>query len=208
MTRAADLTKKSLLESAAAAFAECGYARASIREITSRARANQAAVTYHFGGKEALYREVLRGALLVLQDAMSDEEALPSKEDRGEVLKRFMRRQLAPLLTRDRLAQPLRIFGWEAVSPSPVYLEFLSQQTIPTVRRAEAIVRLYASSGVSPEEIAIATIWLLQQSSAFIRHAEVLARPPMSLKIDRAYVDRLADQLGRMADAGLASLCV
>lgn len=206
MTRAADQTKKSLLESATAVFAECGYEHASVREITSRAQANQAAVTYHFGGKEALYREVLRCALLVLQDAMSDEVECHSEEDRSAVLKRFLRRQLAPLLSRERLARPLRIFGWESVSPTPVYLEFFSQQTIPMVGRAEAIVRLYASSSASREEVAIATIWLMQQASAFIRHIEVLARPPMSLKIDRAYVDRLADQLGLMAEAGLASL--
>lgn len=206
MTRAAEQTKKSLLESATDVFAQCGFERASVREITGRARANQAAVTYHFGGKEALYREVLRCALLVIQDAMSDEEAPHPDEDRESALKRFVRRQLAPLLSRDRLARPLRIFGWEAVSPTQVYLDFLSQQTIPMVRRSEAIVRLYAPPTASSEEIAIATIWLMQQAMAFIRHAELLGRPPLSLKIDRAYVDRLADQLGRMASAGLAAL--
>jgi TetR/AcrR family transcriptional regulator len=41
------------------AFAERGYDGASVRLITSRARANLGAVTYHFGSKEALYHAVL-----------------------------------------------------------------------------------------------------------------------------------------------------
>lgn len=206
MTRAAEQTKRSLIDSATAVFAACGFERASVREITRRAHANQAAIGYHFGGKDGLYREVLRSALLILQEAMADEEALGSEVDRETVLKQFVRRQLAPLLSRDRLALPMRIFGWEAVSPTPVYLEFISQQSIPIVRQAEAIVRIYLGANAPPQEAAIATVWLVQQASAFIRHAEVLARPPLNLRIDRAYVDRLAEQLSLMAHAGLAAL--
>lgn len=40
-------------------FAERGYAATSVRDITSRAKANLGAITYHFGSKEALYQEVL-----------------------------------------------------------------------------------------------------------------------------------------------------
>jgi AcrR family transcriptional regulator len=42
-------------------FAERGYAGTSIRDITSRAKANLGAVTYHFGSKEKLYEAVLAG---------------------------------------------------------------------------------------------------------------------------------------------------
>ena len=49
-----------LLESATALFAQRGYDGTSVKAITSRAGANLGAVTYHFGGKENLYHEVLR----------------------------------------------------------------------------------------------------------------------------------------------------
>ncbi|HVB90395.1 MAG TPA: CerR family C-terminal domain-containing protein [Beijerinckiaceae bacterium] len=206
MTRAAEQTKRALIESAASVFAESGFEGASVREITSRAKANQAAVTYHFGGKEALYREVLAWALGVLHEAMSSEDVQDRQEDREAAVRRFVRRQLAPLLSRERLALPLRIFSWESVTPTPVYLEFFSNRTVPMLRQAEAIVRLYARADASAEQVAVAAIWLTQQTSSFIRHADLLALPPLSLKIDRAYVERLADQLGRMADGGLAAL--
>ena len=40
-------------------FADRGYEETSIRAIVAKARVNQAAINYHFGGKDGLYREVL-----------------------------------------------------------------------------------------------------------------------------------------------------
>ncbi len=40
-------------------FAEQGYPSVTVRAITARAGVNQAMVSYYFGGKEALYGEVL-----------------------------------------------------------------------------------------------------------------------------------------------------
>ncbi len=48
-----------LLEAAEELFAEKGWAGASMRELTARAGANLAAVGYHFGGKQELFREVV-----------------------------------------------------------------------------------------------------------------------------------------------------
>src|SRR5512135_1542408 len=54
-----DGTKASLLDAAAQVFAEKGFAGASVRDITSSAKVNLAAVTYHFGSKSALWEAVL-----------------------------------------------------------------------------------------------------------------------------------------------------
>ena len=53
-----DATKDRLLDAAEACFAEAGYAATSLRAITTKAKVNLAAVSYHFGGKEALYLAV------------------------------------------------------------------------------------------------------------------------------------------------------
>ena len=44
-----------LLDAAESLFCEKGFDGASIRDITSQANCNVAAVNYHFGGKENLY---------------------------------------------------------------------------------------------------------------------------------------------------------
>jgi AcrR family transcriptional regulator len=59
-TSAADSsTRQRLLETATRLFAAHGYRHVPIRTICGQARANVAAVNYHFAGKMGLYKEVL-----------------------------------------------------------------------------------------------------------------------------------------------------
>ena len=55
-----NLPKERILDEAETLFAQKGYHAVSIREITSAARCNLAAVNYHFGNKKSLYLEVFR----------------------------------------------------------------------------------------------------------------------------------------------------
>jgi AcrR family transcriptional regulator len=57
---ATDTTREKLLAAAIGQFGEHGYDGTSIRDIARAAGANVALVSYHFGGKERLYHELLR----------------------------------------------------------------------------------------------------------------------------------------------------
>jgi len=54
------ITARKLLAAASEVFAQKGYRDATIAEICERAGANVAAVNYHFGDKETLYKEAWR----------------------------------------------------------------------------------------------------------------------------------------------------
>ncbi|MCP1726854.1 AcrR family transcriptional regulator [Natronospira proteinivora] len=54
MTTVSSPTKERILSAAELLFAETGIATTSLRQITSRARVNLAAVNYHFGSKDGL----------------------------------------------------------------------------------------------------------------------------------------------------------
>src|SRR3954471_3038010 len=58
----ASTTKERLLEAAEELFATKGFDGASVEEITGKAKANRAAVSFHFGGKERLYIEAVKFA--------------------------------------------------------------------------------------------------------------------------------------------------
>lgn len=66
VTRASKATREKIIKAASDAFARNGYEGASIRTIVAEADVNQAAISYHFGSKEGLYRAVLQAALLAL----------------------------------------------------------------------------------------------------------------------------------------------
>jgi AcrR family transcriptional regulator len=61
-SRPSDYTRAQILKAAIGLFAERGYDGTSIRAIVSKAHVNQAAINYHFKGKEGLYAEVLKVA--------------------------------------------------------------------------------------------------------------------------------------------------
>src|SRR3954447_26172593 len=56
-------TRARLLAAATRLFASRGFKKVTVREICTDARANVAAVNYHFGDKLGLYREVLSAAI-------------------------------------------------------------------------------------------------------------------------------------------------
>jgi AcrR family transcriptional regulator len=61
-------TRNRLLDEAERLFAERGFEATSVRDITAAAGANLAAVNYHFGGKDKLYREVFRRRLTAVKE--------------------------------------------------------------------------------------------------------------------------------------------
>jgi len=66
-----------LLAVAAELFAREGFDAVSVRRITSRAKANLGAVTYHFGSKEALFHAVIDRVGLPLSERFATLAAQP-----------------------------------------------------------------------------------------------------------------------------------
>jgi len=62
------VTRRRVLECACAIFADKGYRDTTIAEICRQAKANIAAVNYHFGDKETLYGEALQYAFGVANE--------------------------------------------------------------------------------------------------------------------------------------------
>src|SRR5579862_7856298 len=104
MTRPSEVTRERILKAAERLFAERGYEGTSIRAIVAKARVNQAAVNYHFAGKEGLYREVLRAAFRALTEQQFARAEAASAPSREAALGEFIRRQLRPLAVRDELS--------------------------------------------------------------------------------------------------------
>lgn len=99
---AADTTKERLLEVAGQVFAEHGFEHATVREICRRARANVAAVNYHFGGKEELYIEVLAHGAQTTVNAFPPNLGLGPKPTNEQRLYAFIHSLLLRVLKKEQ----------------------------------------------------------------------------------------------------------
>ncbi|MEA2841131.1 MAG: TetR/AcrR family transcriptional regulator [Methylobacteriaceae bacterium] len=204
MSRPADLTRDNLIQAAIAVFSAKGFEGGSVREITHAANANQAAINYHFGGKDGLYHEVLKASVRAFA------ELSPLDVDRLAAMKgpqavdTFFRTQLKALNRRDQLGRFLRIFTWETLARTQVFTDFLATENLPMFGVAELVVRKFLPPDTERTDLWIAIFWLLSQIETFIR-PERLERPPYNLKIDQKLIDHLADRLSAMTVAALST---
>jgi AcrR family transcriptional regulator len=88
--RADALTRARLLATAERLFAERGFKAVTVREICSAARANVAAVNYHFGDKLGLYREVLRAATVAMRETNEAARTAGKGKPAEEQLRRYV----------------------------------------------------------------------------------------------------------------------
>jgi AcrR family transcriptional regulator len=204
MTRPSDYTRQQILKAAVALFADRGYDGTSIRAIVGKARVNQAAINYHFKGKEGLYFEVLKVAFEgYLRLDNFDPERLKDLP-REEALRSFIHQQLLPLLARDQMSRYIRIFLWENVRPSKVLTDFVKTGAIPFLASATELVRRFLPPEISDQDAMCAAISLMGQCSIFVRSRDQLTQPPFNLQIDETFVARLTDFISDLALKGMA----
>ncbi len=202
MTRPSEITRERILKAAERLFADRGYDATSIRAIVAKARVNQAAINYHFAGKDGLYREVLRAAFRALTEHQLSHAQETQTMPQEQALREFVRHQLRPLLARDELSRHIRIFNWEAVRPTAVYRKLITEEAAPFMGVAIDLVRRFMPTA-DQRTLVIAAIWLIGQCSIFVRNREQLANPPISLVLDEAAVERLTELATAWALAGL-----
>ena len=109
-----DATRERILDAAEALFGERTFDTVSLRDITQKAGVTLALASYHFGSKEALFREtVARRAATLNQMRRERLAAVGTQAGVADILDAFMR----PLFDQMRQARP----GW------PAYLLIISK---------------------------------------------------------------------------------
>jgi hypothetical protein len=81
--------------------------------------------------------------------------------------------------------------------------KFLATSATPFVAQAVSLVRRFLPD-TSEQDLMCGAIWLMGQCSVFVRNREHFTQPPFGLKLDDAFVDRLADFVSGLALQGLA----
>jgi TetR/AcrR family transcriptional regulator, regulator of cefoperazone and chloramphenicol sensitivity len=132
-------TCKNLLAAAVDVFAEKGYRDATIAEICGRARANIAAVNYHFRDKETLYREAWRFAFSESikahpADAGMSDASPPEERLRGQIIALLHR-------INDKNNKEFLIVLKEFANPTGLLNEIMKEMLLPLQKRMQDTIR-------------------------------------------------------------------
>ena len=196
-------TKDRILGAAEELFAQFGFAGTSLRQVTSRADVNIAAVNYHFGSKENLVNEVFRRRM----DEMSAQRlsqlrsaVAQSPCELEAVLGAFVAPALALAQDRHGGGAFIRVIARAYAEKNDSLRRFLSDQYGHVLREfAKAIAGCVPA--LSKEEL----YWRLDFLSGALTYAMAdfgMIKRPSGVS-EAAHRERAARELIRFAAAGL-----
>jgi TetR/AcrR family transcriptional regulator, regulator of cefoperazone and chloramphenicol sensitivity len=193
-------TRQRLIAAAADEFARHGFANARVRHIVEQAHANLAAVNYHFGGKDGLYRATLAALASESRAKKAAAELAATSFDR---LHRHVQRMLERFLLQQQGAALGRILAHEALNPTPHLEELIAETLKPEV---EALSRhLAALSGlpVDSQAVTLAALGVLGQCVLFQFAGAALHKAWPSVPDGTALCEAAAAQIARGAAGAL-----
>ena len=204
-------TQIRIIEAAEIEFAEHGFGGASIREITSRADVNVAAINYHFGTKEDLFKQMIRYRIepinnerIKLLDAV-EKENKPNAVPLETVIDIIVRPLLSKLITEECSAFHFMKAMGKAMGEEERFMKDLYEDCLK-----EALVRFVRAIGASLGEPSFEKVvygmHFLSSSmvGAMLQHTrlEYMGQG----KIDLNNVDELVDHLVAFISGGLKSM--
>jgi AcrR family transcriptional regulator len=117
------------VNAAARLFADRGFARVTVRDICRKARANVAAVNYHFGGKQGLYTAVMQSAIATMQGTSDAARAAGEGQGPEERLRSYVNTFLQRVAGKGRETWIHQLMMRELTDPTPA-LDMVAEQVL------------------------------------------------------------------------------
>jgi AcrR family transcriptional regulator len=199
-------TRSRLLLAGAELFAARGFRATTIRALAQKARTNIAAVHYHFGGKEDLYREVLKDSLSRAFRKYPPTLDLPENPSPENRLHSFVRSFFFRLLDDSPDAHHGQLMAREMASPTSALDEIVDTVLKPMSDTLNAILRDLLGPAATPPLVTACAASVVAQV-LFYRHSRpVVERLNPALAFARPDLERLADHVTRFSLAALHAI--
>jgi len=194
-------TRQRLLEAAGEVFAEHGFRDATIREICEKAKANVAAVHYHFGDKGELYNAVF-GYARSCAVARFDEQVPPTAAAE-ERLRAFVRAVLTRFFEEGRPAWLGKLVAQEMIDPTKALDTLVNEQIRPNSEQLRAIVRELVGTDIDEQELWRCTFSIAAQWLFYFHCSQVAKRLNPDQRFGPQDIERLADHITKFSVAAL-----
>jgi AcrR family transcriptional regulator len=198
-------TRSRLLRAAERLFAERGFKKVTVREICRAARANVAAVNYHFGDKLGLYREVLQSAIGRMR--ATNDAARTAGE--GRTAEERLRRSIVIFVGRllDPAGQTVhRLVSREIHDPTPALDALVEQGMRPRIEYLSALVAEIIGCGPSDPRV-LRSVASIQAQSVAYRPNPIAGRLGFALQPKTtAQVREIAEHIADFSLAGVRAV--
>lgn len=165
-------TRQRLLEAGGEIFAENGFHKATVRDICGRAGANVAAVNYHFGDKEGLYRATLRHYLRLAFEKYPPDMGLAPGATADQRLAAFVRSFLFRVLGEGAPAWHGKLMSREMIEPTGALDELIDEIVRPHAMRLAGILReLLGPARAADEALIRRCVFSIVGQCIFYHHA-------------------------------------
>ncbi len=199
-------TRDRLFNTAASLFAKAGYQDTSTREIAEAAGVNIAAINYHFGGKENLYKEVVRAkvrARSAERIAILHAAAVKKCARLEDVISGFVTAHLKEMLKKEQCDLDIPFFFREISNPGPGFSIIVEEMIHPTQKAFHEIIsRNYPN--MSREDINLCLSSLMGQLVHFVRAKEVI-QVILGREYNAEMIDEISKHVVKFTMAGLES---
>lgn len=205
-------TRERLLHAAEHFYAEQGFEGTSLRDLTSSAGANLAAVNYHFGSKKALLMEMCRVRIVPINQerqerlAKAREAAAPAPIPLREIFEAFLRPLAKPAIQDGKPNIPfLRMVG-RLISESDDFLEDMVNEFFQELLQDFVGELARTLPNLPPEELHWRFHFAVSTMVGSLAQYHRLGQGACALH-DTADIDGMIDRLRDFTCGGFAAPC-
>jgi AcrR family transcriptional regulator len=198
-------TRDRLLRASEQLFAARGFKDVTVRDICRAARANVAAVNYHFGDKLGLYREALQVAI----DAMRETNQAGQRAAEGQPPAEKLRRYLSVFLR--RVLNPEnetihRLIQREADHPTSAMDAMIEQALRPRVEFFAAVVAELMGCDPADPRVLRCVGSILAQTIIYVRKNPMAERLGFVFKPTPENIESAARHIAEFSVAGIHAI--
>ncbi len=194
-----EVTRSAIIETAGQVFAERGYGGATAKAVCERAGVNIAAINYHFGSRDGLYRAVLQEVHRRFMSMAFLQELAAGDAPPADQLHRFIGELVTRILA--DADWPVRVWARELLAPSPLLDQVMREETQPKFERLSAIVAAITGIPVRDARMPQLALGVIAPCLVLLIVDRGAATPIRPLFDESATA--LAERLWRFALAGL-----
>lgn len=198
-------TRRRLLEAASEIFAENGYRHTTFREICRRAGANNAAVNYHFHGKEQFYAAVIEYTLERTPPFFSEDQLEPGASPEDQ-LRHFIRTALSNLLGAGSPTRLLKLMSKEMIEPTPALALIVEKIAVPMSGILKGIVAKIVGKKPESRQVDDCARSIIAQISTLHQSKAIIQRISPYKEYDQETIKHLADHIAEFSLGALRAI--